>query len=198
MKIIPSIKLPIIKNGDSSNHILSDITKNKKIIIFGVPGAFTPTCSEKHLPGFINLYNQFQAKGIHDIYCLSVNDVFVMKAWLESYPKGYLINGIADGNADFAKTMQLTIDYSGGFMGTRCKRFALVADQNNILKLLVEEKGQFLVSSAEMSTEDLRDMVNKSSTGAGSVVTHDIDDESRVVGVPAKYITKQKRLLNKT
>ena len=58
MKIIPSIKLPIIKNGDSSNHILSDITKNKKIIIFGVPGAFTPTCSEKHLPGFINLYNQ--------------------------------------------------------------------------------------------------------------------------------------------
>ena len=82
MKKIPSIKLPIIKNGDFSNHILSDITKNKKIIIFGVPGAFTPTCSEKHLPGFINLYNQFQAKGIHDIYCLSVNDVFVMKAWL--------------------------------------------------------------------------------------------------------------------
>ena len=149
MKIIPSIKLPIIKNGDSSNHILSDITKNKKIIIFGVPGAFTPTCSEKHLPGFINLYNQFQAKGIHDIYCLSVNDVFVMKAWLESYPKGYLINGIADGNADFAKTMQLTIDYSGGFMGTRCKRFTLLADQNNIVKLFIEEKGEFFVSSAE-------------------------------------------------
>ena len=149
MKIIPSIKLPIIKNGDSSNHILSDITKNKKIIIFGVPGAFTPTCSEKHLPGFINLYNQFQAKGIHDIYCLSVNDVFVMKAWLESYPKGYLINGIADGNADFAKTMQLTIDYSGGFMGTRCKRFTLLADQNNIVKLFIEEKGEYFVSSAE-------------------------------------------------
>ena len=149
MKIIPSIKLPIIKNGDSSNHILSDITKNKKIIIFGVPGAFTPTCSEKHLPGFINLYNQFQAKGIHDIYCLSVNDVFVMKAWLKSYPKGYLINGIADGNADFAKTMQLTIDYSGGFMGTRCKRFTLLADQNNIVKLFIEEKGEYFVSSAE-------------------------------------------------
>ena len=149
MKIIPSIKLPIIKNGDSSNHILSDITKNKKIIIFGVPGAFTPTCSEKHLPGFINLYNQFRAKGIHDIYCLSVNDVFVMKAWLESYPKGYLINGIADGNADFAKSMQLTADYSGGFMGTRCKRFSLVADQNNIVKLFIEEKGEYFVSSAE-------------------------------------------------
>ena len=149
MKKIPSIKLPIIKNGDSSNHILSEITKNKKIIIFGVPGAFTPTCSEKHLPGFINLYNQFQAKGVNDIYCLSVNDVFVMKAWLNSYPKGFLICGIADGNANFAKTMQLTIDYSGNYMGTRCKRFALIADQNNIIKLFVEKKGQFSISSAE-------------------------------------------------
>ena len=149
MKKIPSIKLPIIKNGNSSNLILSDITENKKIVIFGVPGAFTPTCSEKHLPGYINLYDQFRKKGVHEIYCLSVNDAFVMKAWLGSYSKGYLINGIADGNADFAKTMQLTTDISGGFMGTRCKRFALIADQNNILKLLVEEKGQFLVSSAE-------------------------------------------------
>ena len=149
MNKIPSIKLPIIKNGNSSNYILSDITENKKVIIFGVPGAFTPTCSEKHLPGYISLYDQFQKKGVHDIYCLSVNDAFVMKAWLGSYSKGYLINGIADGNADFAKTMQLTTDISGGFMGTRCKRFALIADQNNILKLLVEEKGQFEVSSAE-------------------------------------------------
>ena len=149
MNKIPSIKLPIIKNGNSSNYILSDITENKKIIIFGVPGAFTPTCSEKHLPGYINLYDQFQKKGVHDIYCLSVNDAFVMKAWLGSYSKGYLINGIADGNADFAKTMQLTTDISGGFMGTRCKRFALIADQNNIVKLHVEEKGQFEVSSAE-------------------------------------------------
>ncbi len=149
MKKIPSIKLPIINNGDSSNVILSNITKNKKIIIFGVPGAFTPTCSEKHLPGFIDLYNQFKDRGVNEIYCLSVNDVFVMKAWLNSYPKGYLINGIADGNADFAKAMQLTIDYSGGFMGIRCKRFALIADQNYILKIFVEEKGQFLVSSAK-------------------------------------------------
>ena len=149
MNKIPSIKLPIIKNGNSSNLILSDITENKKIVIFGVPGAFTPTCSEKHLPGYIDLYDQFQKKGVHDIYCLSVNDAFVMKAWLGSYSKGYLINGIADGNADFTKTMQLTTDISGGFMGTRCKRFALIADQNNIVKLHVEEKGQFEVSSAE-------------------------------------------------
>ena len=88
MKKIPSIKLPIIKNGNSSNLILSDITENKKIVIFGVPGAFTPTCSEKHLPGYINLYDQFRKKGVHEIYCLSVNDAFVMKTWLESYSKG--------------------------------------------------------------------------------------------------------------
>ena len=155
MKTIPSIKLPIVKNKNLTNHVLSEITKNKKIIIFGVPGAFTPTCSEKHLPGYISLHDQLQSKGVQDIYCLSVNDKFVMKAWLESYPKGHLIKGIADGNADFAKAMQLSIDYSSGFMGTRCKRFALVADNNNIAKLFVEESGQFSVSSAENLLKNL-------------------------------------------
>ena len=149
MKTIPSIKLPIITNGESLNCVLSEITANKKIIIFGVPGAFTPTCSEKHLPGYINLSDQLKAKGVDDIYCLSVNDIFVMKAWLTSYPKGNSIKGISDGNADFAKVMQLTLDYSASFMGMRCKRFALIADQNNIIKLFVEEKGQFSISSAE-------------------------------------------------
>ena len=149
MKTIPSIKLPIITNGESLNCVLSEITANKKIIIFGVPGAFTPTCSEKHLPGYINLSDQLKAKGVDDIYCLSVNDIFVMKAWLTSYPKGNSIKGISDGNADFAKAMQLTLDYSVSFMGMRCKRFALIADQNNIIKLFVEEKGQFSISSAE-------------------------------------------------
>ena len=148
MKTIPSIKLPIITDGESLNCVLSEITANKKIIIFGVPGAFTPTCSEKHLPGYINLSDQLKAKGVDDIYCLSVNDIFVMKAWLTSYPKGNSIKGISDGNADFAKAMQLTLDYSASFMGMRCKRFALIADQNNIIKLFVEEKGQFSISSA--------------------------------------------------
>lgn len=149
MKEIPSIKLPVIHNGESTNHILSELTVNKKIIIFGVPGAFTPTCSEKHLPGYIKFNNQFRAKGIHDIYCLSVNDAFVMKAWLKTFSEGYLIKGIADGNADFANAMKLTIDYRAGFMGMRSKRFALIADHNHIKELFVEEKGQFSISSAE-------------------------------------------------
>ena len=155
MKTIPSIKLPIITNGESLNCVLSEITANKKIIIFGVPGAFTPTCSEKHLPGYINLSDQLKAKGVDDIYCLSVNDIFVIKAWLTSYPKGNVIKGIADGNAEFAKEMDLLTDYSGNFMGNRCKRFALIAEDNSIINFNIEKKGQFLVSSAECVLDQL-------------------------------------------
>ena len=107
MKTIPSIKLPIIRNGEISNEILSNIMANKKVVIFGVPGAFTPTCSEKHLPGYLNFIDQLRDKNVEDIYCISVNDVFVMKAWLASYPKGNSIKGIADGHAEFAKKMDL-------------------------------------------------------------------------------------------
>jgi len=84
-KIIPSIKVPIIQKNIVSKVILSDELTNKKIIIFGVPGAFTPTCSEKHMPSYIKLHNEFVAKGVDDIYCLSVNDEYVMQAWLLSY-----------------------------------------------------------------------------------------------------------------
>ena len=146
---IPSIKLPIILEGKSFIDSLSKITANKKIIIFGVPGSFTPTCSEKHLPSFLNYSNQLKSKGVNDIYCISVNDMFVMKAWLSSYPNGNIIKGIADGNAEFAKQMNLLVDYSENFMGNRCKRFALIAENNSIIHLNIEEKGQFLVSSAE-------------------------------------------------
>ena len=152
---IPSIKLPIIIRGKSFINLLSKITANKKIIIFGVPGSFTPTCSEKHLPGYINLFNEFKNLGIEDIYCLAVNDVFVLKAWLSSFPNGNLINGIADGNGEFTKVMDLEIDYSENFMGTRCKRFALIASNNVVDTLYVEKKGEFLVSSAEYVLENI-------------------------------------------
>ena len=84
-KKIPSIKVPVIEKGITSKVLLSDELKGKKVIIFGVPGAFTPTCSEKHMPSYIKLHKQFSEKGIDDIYCLSVNDEFVMNAWLLSY-----------------------------------------------------------------------------------------------------------------
>ena len=155
MKKIPSLKLPIINNGEISNHVLSEITANKKIIIFGVPGAFTPTCSEQHVPSFLNLTDQLKAKEVDDIYCLAVNDAFVMKTWLASYTKGNSIKGIADGNATLAKEMNLLVDYSGNYMGDRCKRFSLIAENNKIIHLNVEEKGQFLISSAEQMLNQL-------------------------------------------
>ena len=149
MKTIPSLKLPIIVNEKISKRVLSEIMANKKVVIFGIPGAFTPTCSEKHLASFLNYSNQLKSKGVDEIYCISVNDAFVMKAWLASYHNGNSIKGIADGNAEFAKAMNLIVDYSGNFMGNRCKRFALIAECNSIIHLNIEEKGQFLVSSAK-------------------------------------------------
>ena len=100
---IDDFKVPIIKKGVSSVSSLKKEFINKKIILFGVPGAFTPTCSEKHLPGYIKLYNSFINKKIDGIYCLSVNDEHVMKSWLLSYSNGEIINGIADGNAEIYK-----------------------------------------------------------------------------------------------
>jgi len=146
---IPSIKIPIIEGDNSSTEILSRITHNKKIIIFGVPGSFTPTCSEKHLPGYIKFYEKFKKLGVDDIFCLSVNDKYVLKAWLKSYTNGYLIKGIADGNCEFSSIMNLSISYSKNFMGKRCKRFALVANNNVIKQIYIEKKGELLVSSAE-------------------------------------------------
>ena len=148
-KTIPSIKVPIIQKGIVSKVILSDELKNKKIIMFGVPGAFTPTCSEKHMPSFIKLYNEFVSKGIDDIYCLSVNDEYVMQAWLLSYTEGEKILGIADGNGDVSNNLGLLVDKTANYMGTRSKRFAMIIRDNNIDELLIEKPGEYKRTSAE-------------------------------------------------
>ena len=147
--VIPSIKVPIIQKGVTSKVFLSDELKDKKIIIFGVPGAFTPTCSEKHMPSYIKLHQQFMKKGINDIYCLSVNDSFVMNAWLLSYTDGDKIIGIADGNGDISHNLNLLVDKSKSFMGKRTTRFAMVVDDTIIQNTFVEEPGEYKVSSAE-------------------------------------------------
>ena len=148
-KIIPSIKVPIIQKGIVSKVILSDELKNKKIIMFGVPGAFTPTCSEKHMPSYIKLHNEFVAKGVDDIYSLSVNDEYVMQAWLLSYTEGDKILGIADGNGEVSKNLNLLVDKSANFMGMRCSRFAMIVQDNNIEELLIETPGEYKETSAE-------------------------------------------------
>ena len=146
---IPDIKVPIINNGISTTRSLKDEFKNKKIILFGVPGAFTPTCSEKHFPGYIKLYNSFIKKQIDDIYCLSVNDQYVMKSWLISYSDDHKIIGIADGNAEITKYYNLLTDKLKNFMGYRSARFAMFIDNGLIKSLKIEQPGELRVSSAE-------------------------------------------------
>ena len=148
-KIIPSIKVPIIQKGIASKTILSDELKGKKIIMFGVPGAFTPTCSEKHMPSYIKLHKEFAAKGIDDIYCLSVNDDHVMKAWLLSYTEGDKIIGIADGNGDVSKNLNLLVDKTANYMGMRSSRFAMIIKDNSIEELFIEKPGEYKETSAE-------------------------------------------------
>tara|TARA_E500000081_G_scaffold32302_1_gene36010 strand:+ start:395 stop:865 length:471 start_codon:yes stop_codon:yes gene_type:complete len=148
-KIIPSIKVPIIQKGVVSKTNLSDELKRKKIIMFGVPGAFTPTCSEKHMPSYIKLHKEFIEKGIDDIYCLSVNDDHVMKAWLLSYTEGDKIIGIADGNGDVSKNLNLLVDKTANYMGMRSSRFAMIIKDNSIEELIIEKSGEYKETSAE-------------------------------------------------
>ena len=148
-KIIPSIEVPVIQKGITSKVNLSDELKNKSVVIFGVPGAFTPTCSEKHMPSYIKLYEQIISRGIDDVYCLSVNDSFVMNAWLLSYTDGDKIIGIADGNGDICKKLNLLVDKSNNFMGMRAKRFSMIVINNFIENTFIEEPGEYKVSSAE-------------------------------------------------
>ena len=153
--IIPSIVVPIIHKGITSKVSLFNELKEKKVIIFGVPGAFTPTCSEKHFPGFIKLFSSFKEKNIDDIYCLSVNDHFIMKAWLSTYNNNKNIIGIADGNADITKEFDLLVDKFANFMGKRSNRFAMIVENNIVLKIFIEKPGEFDVSSAEKILENL-------------------------------------------
>ena len=149
IKKIPSIVVPIIQKGVTSTVSLSDELRGKNIIMFGVPGAFTPTCSEKHMPSYIKLHSQFIDKGIDDIYCLSVNDNFVMSAWLLSYTEGDKIIGIADGNAEITKNLDLISDKSKNFMGIRSSRFAMIVKDNIIENILIEDPGEYQKTSAE-------------------------------------------------
>ena len=146
---IPHIKVPIIEKSITSEVILSEELKNKNVIIFGVPGAFTPTCTEKHMPSFIKLHQELISKGIDDIYCLSVNDKFVMNAWLLSYSFGDKIIGIADGNGEISQNLNLIVDKSKNFMGMRSKRFAMIVNNNIIKNIFIEEPGEYKISSAE-------------------------------------------------
>lgn len=126
----------------------TDYFAGRKVVLISVPGAFTPTCSAHHLPGFVERAAEFSDKGIDAIACMAVNDVFVMHAWgINSHADG--IDMLADGNGEFAAALGLDMDASAFGMGQRSQRFALVADDGLVTHLLVEAPGEFRVSSAE-------------------------------------------------
>ncbi|HET7558141.1 MAG TPA: peroxiredoxin [Rhodanobacteraceae bacterium] len=144
---IPSATLNVIRDGVQSVST-DELFKGKKAVLFSVPGAFTPTCSEKHLPGFVEHYQEFRKRGI-EVICMAVNDAFVMKAWARDrhVPDGLLM--LADGNGDFAKSLGLEMDASKFGMGMRSKRFALYVEDGVVKQVHVEAPGEFKVSSAE-------------------------------------------------
>ncbi len=128
---------------------VADLVKGKTITIFGLPGAFTPTCSAQHLPGYIQLADQLKAKGVDEIWCVSVNDAFVMGAWGRDQKATGTVRMMADGNAAYSKALGLDADFSKFGMGTRSQRYSMVVDNGVVTQLNVEAGGKFEVSNAE-------------------------------------------------
>lgn len=150
---IPVAQLTTVLNGETANISSDQFFAGKKIVLFALPGAFTPTCSASHLPGFVVKADELFAKGVDVIACLSVNDSFVMKAWAESQ-NAEKITMIADGGADFTKALGLEME-TGNFGGTRSQRYAMVVDNGIVSTLNVEKPKTFEVSSAEAILEIL-------------------------------------------
>ena len=135
---IPSVSLKTMDKDGMQTLSTDDIFKGKKVVLFALPGAFTPTCSAKHLPGFVTQAEALKAKGVDTIACLSVNDAFVMDAWGKAQNTGDKVLMLADGNADFSKAVGLTMDGTGYGMGTRASRYAMVVENGTVKALNVE------------------------------------------------------------
>jgi peroxiredoxin len=146
---IPSVSLKYINKDGMQTATTDELFKGKKVVLFGLPGAFTPTCSAKHLPGFVTHAADIKGKGVDLIACLSVNDAFVMDAWGKTQSAGDKVLMLADGNAEFAEATGLTMDGTGYGMGKRTSRWAMVIDDGKVKTLNIEAPGAFEVSSAE-------------------------------------------------
>ncbi len=146
---LPSATLMEMVDGAPAPHTTEDLFKDRKVALFAVPGAFTPTCSAQHLPSFVQNFEALKAKGIDSIACVSVNDVFVMDAWGQSRDVDDKVHMLADGNGDFTKAIGLGLDASGFGMGERSQRYSMIVDNGVVKKLNVEAGGEYKVSSAE-------------------------------------------------
>src|ERR1700727_933711 len=146
---IPSATLMQMKDGGPKPVTTEQLFAGKKVALFALPGAFTPTCSAKHLPGFIQQYDALKAKGVDMIACLSVNDAFVMGAWGTQQGAGDKVMMLADGNGDFTRAVGLEMDGSKFGMGKRSQRYSMIVKDGVVKTLNVEQPGAFEVSRAE-------------------------------------------------
>ena len=134
---------------------VEDLTRGKKVVIFGLPGAFTPTCSGKHVPGYVANYDKLKAKGVDDIVCMSVNDAFVMGAWAKDQKVDGKVRMMGDGSAAFTRALGLELDLNARGMGTRCQRYSMLVDDGVVKSLNVEAPGKFEVSDADTMLKQL-------------------------------------------
>ncbi len=146
---IPNVKVMLATGEGPQAAETGALFGGGKIALFSVPGAFTPTCSAKHLPGFVEQADALKAKGVDKIVCMSVNDAFVMNAWAKDQNAGDKVEMLADGNGDFARALGLTMDGKGFGLGERSQRFSAVIENGVVKNLNIEEPGAYDVSSAE-------------------------------------------------
>jgi peroxiredoxin len=134
---------------------VSDLIKGRKVVIFGLPGAFTPTCSAKHVPSYVQNRDALAAKGVHDVICMSVNDAFVMGAWARDQKSAGKVRMMGDGSATYTKALGLELDLNARGMGTRCQRFSMLIDNGIVKALNIEAPGKYEVSGAETMLKQL-------------------------------------------
>jgi glutaredoxin/glutathione-dependent peroxiredoxin len=134
---------------------VEDLTRGKKVVIFGLPGAFTPTCSAKHVPSYVQNIDRLKAKGVAEVICMSVNDAFVMGAWARDQKTGNKIRLMGDGSAAYTKALGLELDLVAKGLGTRCQRFSMLVDNGVVKVLNVEAPGKYEVSDAETMLKQL-------------------------------------------
>jgi peroxiredoxin len=146
---IPDVKVQVPGPNGPEPAQTGELLGHGTVVLFGVPGAFTPTCSDHHLPGFVIRSEEIRAKGVDRVACVSVNDAFVMRAWADAQGVGNSVTMIADGSADFTKALGLEVDLTGGGLGVRSKRYAAVLRDGVVSDLAVEETLGLDVSSAE-------------------------------------------------
>lgn len=152
---MPSGSFGVMTDSGPGSISTDDLFSGKKVVLFAVPGAFTPTCSNAHLPGFVKDADALLAKGVDTIACMSVNDVFVMDAWGKDQKTGDKVMMLADGNGEYTKALGLEMDASGFGMGTRSRRFAIVVDDGVATHVAAEDGGKLEVSSAEAVLAEL-------------------------------------------